>query len=85
MSIEEYDDVLKRLQEKTTTSPNITSLWIEYLKLKKIRLEDTIREIKKILQVLDNYSQEHTDHFDLSVESLAFIHNYILIMRENTT
>ena len=34
MSIEEYDDVLKRLQEKTTTSPNITSLWIEYLKLK---------------------------------------------------
>jgi len=85
MSIEDYDDVLRRLQERTTTSPNISSLWIEYLKLKKIRLEDTIREIKKILQILDNYTEDNGDHFDLSIESLSFIHNYILIMRENTT
>jgi hypothetical protein len=85
MSIEEYDETMRRLNEKRQTSPVITSLWIEYLKLKKIRLEDTIREIKNILQILDDYSIQNEDNFDLSIESLVFIHNYMQIMRENTT
>lgn len=85
MSIEEYNDIMSRLQEKTTSSPVLTSVWIEYLKLKKIRLEDTIREIKTILQVLDDYNQERGENFDLSIETLFFIHNYMQIMRENTT
>ena len=80
MSIEEYDDIMSRLQEKTTSSPVLTSVWIEYLKLKKIRLEDTIREIKKILQVLDEYNEERGENFDLSIETLFFIHNYMQIM-----
>lgn len=85
MSIEEYDDIMRKLQEKSTTSPVIISLWTEYLRLKKIRLEDTIREIKNILQVLDNYAEENGDNYDLTIDTLVFIHNYMQIMRENTT
>ena len=85
MSIEEYDEIMRQLQEKSTTSPIITSLWREYLNLKKIRFEDTIREIKNILQILDNYTEERGENYDLSIDTLFFIHNYMQIMRENTT
>lgn len=85
MSIQEYDEIIRRLQEKSTTSPVITSLWREYLNLKKIRFEDTIREIKNILQILDNYNEERGENYDLSIDTLFFIHNYMQIMRENTT
>lgn len=81
MSIEEYDSIMRKLEEKSSTSPVVTSLWIEYLKLKKVRLEDTIREIKKILEILDSYNEERGEHFDLSLENLLFIYNYMQIVR----
>ena len=81
MSISEYDNIMSKLEEKSSTSPVVASLWIEYLKLKKLKLEDTIREIKNILEILDNYNEERGEHFDLSIETLSFIYNYMQIVR----
>ena len=43
MTIEDLDDILREIETKSISHPNLTRVWIEYLNIKKQKLENLVK------------------------------------------
>ena len=77
MGIEEFDNVIREIENKLNTHPNFSRLWIEYLNVKKYRLETAINEAKNIVQTLETNQ-------DISMNNILLLISCHETMRENT-
>ena len=77
MGIEEFDNVIREIENKLNTHPNLARLWIEYLNVKKYRLETAINEAKNIVQKLETNQ-------DISMNNILLLISCHETMRENT-
>ena len=77
MGIEEFDNVIREIENKLNTHPNLERLWIEYLNVKKYRLETAINEAKNIVQTLETNQ-------DISMNNILLLISCHETMRENT-
>lgn len=77
MGIEEFDNVIREIENKLNTHPNLARLWIEYLNVKKYRLETAINEAKNIVQTLETNQ-------DISINNILLLISCHETMRENT-
>jgi len=77
MSLYELDDILNELEERKSTHNNISTIWINYLKIKKQKLEEAISETKILLNNLNNMSN------DLSPEMIQIMVILMDNIREN--
>jgi hypothetical protein len=76
MGIEEFDNVIREIENKLNTHPNLARLWIEYLNVKKYRLETAINEAKNIVQTLETNQ-------DISMNNILLLISCHETMREN--
>ena len=77
MGIEEFDNVIREIENKLNTHPNLARLWIEYLNVKKYRLETAINEANNIVQTLETNQ-------DISMNNILLLISCHETMRENT-
>ena len=77
MGIEEFDNVIREIENKLNTHPNLSRLWIEYLNIKKFRLETAINEAKNIIQTLETNQ-------DIPMNNILLLISCHETMRENT-
>ena len=77
MGIEEFDNVIREIENKLNTHPNLARLWIEYLNIKKFRLETAINEAKNIVQTLETNQ-------DISMNNILLLITCCDTLRENT-
>ena len=77
MGIEEFDNVIREIENKLNTHPNLARLWIEYLNVKKIRLETAINEAKNIVQTLETNQ-------DIPMNNILLLITCYETLRENT-
>ena len=77
MGIEEFDNVIREIENKLNTHPNLARLWIEYLNIKKFRLENAINEAKNIVQTLETNQ-------DISMNNILLLITCCETLRENT-
>ena len=77
MGIEEFDNVIREIENKLNTHPNLARLWIEYLNVKKYRLETAINEAKNIVQTLETNQ-------DISMNNILLLITCCETLRENT-
>ena len=77
MDINETNNILEELKNKSHTHPNITKLWINYINIKKKRLEDALILASSSLSAIETTS-------DLSQENLTFLIIYMECLREIT-
>ena len=77
MGIEEFDNVIREIENKLNTHPNLARLWFEYLNVKKYRLETAINEAKNIVQTLETNQ-------DISMNNILLLISCHETMRENT-
>lgn len=75
MDINETNTILAELQAKSATHPNTTSVWINYVNLKKTRLENTLKLARDSLSLMETIP-------DLSQENLVTLISYMESMRE---
>lgn len=77
MGIEEFDNVIREIENKLNTHPNLARLWIEYLNIKKYRLETAINEAKNIVQTLETNQ-------DIPMNNILLLISCHETLRENT-
>lgn len=77
MGIEEFDNVIREIENKLNTHPNLSRLWIEYLNIKKFRLETAINEAKNIVQTLETNQ-------DIPMNNILLLITCCDTLRENT-
>jgi len=58
-----------RLNSLKNSHPNITELWINYIKVKKESFENGLKECEKALEVI-----EHNMNSDLNKQTIAFLY-----------
>jgi hypothetical protein len=78
MAIDDFDNVIREIENKLNTHPNIARLWIEYLNIKKNRLETAINEAKNTVQLLETNQ-------DIPLNNILLLISCYETMRENTT
>ena len=78
MSLDELDSIITQLEERKSIQPNISTIWLNYLLIKKQKLEEAILDTKTILNYLN------TTENDLSFETIMFLWTYMSSIRENT-
>ena len=78
MAIDDFDNVIRDIENKLNTHPNIARLWIEYLNIKKNRLETAINEAKNTVQLLETNQ-------DIPLNNILLLISCYETMRENTT
>jgi len=81
MSLNELDEIINQLDERKSRYPNICSVWLKYLEIKKEKLEKAISDTKNMIRIVD------TMETDMSQEAilLTFILMYNLTENTNTT
>lgn len=81
MSLNELDAIINQLDERKSRFPNICSVWMKYLEIKKEKLEKAISDTKNMIRIVD------TMETDMSQEAilLTFILMYNLTENTNTT
>ena len=77
MGIEEFYNVIREIENKLNTHPNLARLWIEYLNVKKYRLETAINEAKNIVQTLETNQ-------DIPMNNILLLISCHETLRENT-
>uniref|UniRef100_A0A6C0BYL9 Uncharacterized protein n=1 Tax=viral metagenome TaxID=1070528 RepID=A0A6C0BYL9_9ZZZZ len=68
-----YENIVNSLNEKKETHPNLSNLWVFYLKHKKKEFLNSIKKCENIIKKLDNLN-------DLTVLNILSL--YILLNRE---
>lgn len=81
MGLDELDEIINVLNERKPRFPNICNVWIQYLIIKKEKLEKAISDTKNMLSIVDTMEN------DMSHEAilLTFIIMYNLTENINTT
>lgn len=81
MSLNELDRIINELDERKSRFPNLCSVWLKYIEIKKEKLEKAISDTKNILRMID------TMETDMSHEAilLTFMLMYNLTENANTT
>lgn len=81
MTLNELDEIINQLDERKSRYPNICSVWLKYLEIKKEKLEKAISDTKNMIRIVD------TMETDMSQEAilLTFILMYNLTENTNTT
>lgn len=75
MDINEINNILEKLKNKENTHPNMSKIWINYINIKKKRLEEALKLAEDSLSLMDNT-------LDLSQENLLFLFIYMQCLRE---
>ena len=78
MTIEDLDDILREIETKSISHPNLTRVWIEYLNIKKQKLEMAITEAKYMLNQIETID-------DMSWNAIMCLASFSETMREHTT
>jgi|TARA_B100000768_G_scaffold179748_1_gene198097 hypothetical protein len=65
--MDELDALIEKFNRKMETHPELSSVWINYITLKKMRLRDIIQHGEHTLQML-----ETTD--DIPIHSIALLY-----------
>jgi hypothetical protein len=81
MTLNELDEIINQLDERKSRYPNICSVWLKYLEIKKEKLEKAISDTKNMIRIVD------TMETDMSQEAilLTFVLMYNLTENPNTT
>jgi len=78
MTIEDLHIILREIENKSISHPNLTRVWIEYLNIKKQKLEMAIIEAKNMLNQIENID-------DMSWKEIICLTSFSETMREHTT
>lgn len=64
--MERLDNLIEKFKPYQETHPNITSIWINYIKIKKEKLEALMEQGEKLVDTLENIE-------DLPIETAFFL------------
>ncbi|MEX0598800.1 MAG: hypothetical protein WD512_20115 [Candidatus Paceibacterota bacterium] len=78
MAIEEFDLILREIENKSITHPNLSRLWREYLKIKKQKLDTAMIEAKNALTHIETMD-------DMPWDMILCLSSVSETLRENTT
>lgn len=81
MSLNELDRIINELDERKERFPNICTVWLKYIEIKKEKLEKAISDTKNMLRIIERMES------DMSHEAilLTFMLMYNLSENTNTT
>jgi len=60
MSLNELDTLMNKLDERKSTHPNLASVWLNYLTIKKEKLEEAISDANKMLEICNRVENDMT-------------------------
>ena len=64
-----FDEIIKELDERKSTHPNLSTIWTHYLKIKKQKLEKAILDAKIMLNIMEDTGLEQ----DITLEMIYLI------------
>lgn len=76
-SLEDFDRILRDIENKSITHPNLSRLWCNYLKIKKQKLEIALMEATNLLNHIESID-------DMDWDTIVFLTSVSETLRENT-
>ena len=76
--MERFDTLIQKFENKRDTHPELATLWSQYLRIKKARIESTLEQGIRMLDTLDTCQ-------DVSIQLMAILFLFKAEMDNNIT